>query len=59
MVFPKSDELYILFKLQKETYFPLEDVVKFKQLVFVYVFAINDSVYAFNKEICPPIIMLS
>ena len=51
MVFPKSDELYILFKLQNETYFPLEDVDRFKQLVFVYVFPINDSVYAFNKDL--------
>ena len=59
MVFPKSDELYILFRLQKETYFPLEDVVKFRQLVLVYVFAMNDSVYAFNKEICPPMVTLS
>ena len=33
MVFPKSDELYILFRLQKETYFPLEDVDRFRQLV--------------------------
>ena len=59
MTTQKSDELYILFKLLNDTYFPVEDVDKFTQLVLLYVFPINDIVYVFNKEICPPIITLS